>query len=217
MRKSMTRVLLLALILALLCVGAMAAGDKDTTTVTPAESKIYTVTPLDKNDEPLTAKEDGHFEDVEKFQLTYTATEAGEQLVMLLLNGTAPTKDNIYYIDQQSSMGGTCTFTIYPKQLTSGTYKLIVASQNSDTAATIEYEAAYVLGDVNNDGRVNSQDASWTLQIALKKLTPTATQKLAADVNLDGKVNSQDASYILQKAIKTITSFEEIQRRGDGT
>ena len=209
MRKSMTRVLLLALILALLCVGAMAAGDKDTTKVDSASG--YTVTPLDVNGEKVEKNADGKYVDVAKFKLEYTATNEGEQLVMLLLNGTTPTKDNIYYIDQQSSAGGTCTFTIYPKQLTSGTYRLMVASKTSETAATIKYEAAYMLGDVNDDGRVTSQDASYALQIAIKSLKPSETQKLAADVNLDGRVTSQDASYILRKAIKDIKSFEEIQ------
>lgn len=209
MRKSMTRVLLLALILALLCVGAMAAGDKDTTTV-ESVTNGYTVTPLKESGDPA-EQTGGVYVDVAKFKLEYTATNEGEQLVMLLLNGTTPTKDNIYYIDQQSSAGGPCTFTIYPKQLTSGTYRLLVASQTSEAAATIKYEAAYMLGDVNDDGRVTSQDASYALQIAIKSLKPSETQKLAADVNLDGRVTSQDASYILRKAIKDIKSFEEIQ------
>ena len=211
MRKSMTRVLLLALILALLCVGAMAAGDKDTTTVTPV-SGSYTVTPLTESGAEARL-ENSKYVDVAKFELTYEAKK-GEQLVMLLLgkDDAVPTASNIYYIDQQSqNADGTCTFTIYPKQLTSGTYRLMVASKTSETAATIKYEAAYMLGDVNDDGRVTSQDASYALQIAIKSLKPSETQKLAADVNLDGRVTSQDASYILRKAIKDIKSFEEIQ------
>lgn len=211
MRKSMTRVLLLALILALLCVGAMAA---DTLTIgqTDTQKANYTVTPLDANGKEVRLT-DGKYEGVEKFSLTYSDA-AGEQLVMLLLgkDDAVPTASNIYYIDQQSqNADGTCTFTIYPKQLTSGTYRLMVASKTSETAATIKYEAAYMLGDVNDDGRVTSQDASYALQIAIKSLKPSETQKLAADVNLDGRVTSQDASYILRKAIKDIKSFEEIQ------
>lgn len=195
MRKSMTRVLLLALILALLCVGAMAAGDKDTTTVTPA-SGSYTVTPLTESGAEARLENDKYV-DVAKFRLTYEAKE-GEQLVMLLLNGTTPTKDNIYYIDQQSSAGGTCTFTIYPKQLTTGTYRLMVASKNSDTAATIVYDAAYVLGDVDNNGAITVIDATLVLQEVAKPGQLTETQRLAADVDKNKAVSVIDVTYILQ-------------------
>ena len=199
MRKSMTRVLLLALILALLCVGALAADDKDTTTI-KSTADGCTVTPLDVNGEQLTAKADGHFENVAKFQLTYEAKE-GEQLVMLLLGGTdaVPTANNIYYIDQKSqSADGTCTFTIYPKQLTSGTYRLMVASKNSEAAATIVYDAAYVLGDVDNDGAISVNDVTRVLQEIVSPGLLTATQRMAADVNKDTTVNVVDATFILQ-------------------
>ena len=124
MRKSMTRVLLLALILALLCVGALAAEEASATV--NIKDKDYSVVPT---------------ENYEKFILSYTADE-GEQLVMLLKGEEAPNASNIYYIDQQTGNGN---FTIYPKQLTSGTYRLLVA--NSHTAkevATIDYTAAGV-------------------------------------------------------------------------
>lgn len=202
MRKSMTRVLLLALILALLCVGALAAGDKDTTDVTEITNG-YAVTPLKENGDPAD-QENGVYVDVAKFKLEYTATNAGEQLVMLLLNGTTPTKDNIYYIDQQSytpTEGGKCTFTIYPKQLTSGTYRLMVASQTSKTAATIVYDAAYVLGDVDGNQVVNVMDATKVLQaVADSELLDrfTETQRLAADVDKNGVVNVLDATSILR-------------------
>lgn len=210
MRKSMTRVLLLALILALLCVGAMAAGDKDTTTI-KSTADGCTVTPLDVNGEQLTAKEDGHFEDVAKFKLEYTA-EAGEQLVMLLLSeseNAVPTANNIYYIDQQSqNADGTCTFTIYPKQLTSGTYRLLVASKTSETAATIKYEAAYVLGDVTGDGKVTAPDATAVLRHAAGKVLLTGKFLLAGDVTGDGKVTAPDATKILRFAAGKIETFD---------
>ena len=210
MRKSMTRVLLLALILALLCVGAMAAGDKDTTTVESVTGG-YTVTPLNKNDAEATL-ENGKYVDVEKFRLTYEAKE-GEQLVMLLLGEDAvPTANNIYYIDQQSqSANGPCTFTIYPKQLTSGTYRLMVASKTSETAATIVYDAAYVLGDVDGDGFITPSDASTILQYTVDKATLTATQLLAADVDNDKAITPSDAAGVLQYTVDKIKDFSEIQ------
>ena len=210
MRKSMTRVLLLALILALLCVGAMAAGDKDTTKVDLASG--YMVTPLTESGAEARL-ENGKYVDVAKFQLTYEAKE-GEQLVMLLLgkDDAVPTANNIYYIDQKSqSANGTCTFTIYPKQLTSGTYRLMVASQTSETAATIVYDAAYVLGDVDSDGFITPSDAATILQYTVDKATLTATQLLAADVDNDKAITPSDAAGILQYTVEKIKDFSEIQ------
>lgn len=206
MRKGIRRALLLALVLALLCVGAMAAGDKDTTTVESVTGG-YTVTPLNKNDAEATL-ENGKYVDVEKFRLTYEAKE-GEQLVMLLLGEDAvPTANNIYYIDQQSqSANGPCTFTIYPKQLTSGTYRLMVASKTSETAATIVYDAAYVLGDVDNDGNVRAGDATFALRHAVGRITLTGSAFLAADVTKDGHIRADDATFILRYAVGRINSF----------
>lgn len=211
MRKSMTRVLLLALILALLCVGAMAAGDKDTTTV-ESVTNGYTVTPLKESGDPAD-QEDGKYVNVAKFQLEYTASK-GEQLVMLLLgkDDAVPTASNIYYIDQQSqSANGACTFTIYPKQLTTGTYRLMVASKTSETAATIVYDAAYVLGDVDSDGFITPSDAATILQYTVDKATLTATQLLAADVDNDKAITPSDAAGILQYTVEKIKDFSEIQ------
>ncbi len=64
-------------------------------------------------------------------------------------------------------------------------------------------EPTYTLGDVDEDGKVDSVDASLVLaEYALiqtgGKLTFTDAQKKAADVNHDGKTDSSDASKILE-------------------
>ena len=201
MRKSMTRVLLLALILALLCVGAMAA---DTLTIgqTETQKANYTITPLTESGATATL-ENGKYVDVAKFKVEYSAAEAGEQLVMLLLGEDGvPTANNIYYIDQQTqSASGTCTFTIYPKQLTSGTYKLLIASKTSEPAATIEYEAAYILGDVNEDQVVNAKDATMLLKWTVDLVELSEKQQLAADANGDKVVNAKDVTVILKWSV----------------
>ena len=63
-------------------------------------------------------------------------------------------------------------------------------------------ESEYLLGDVNNDGSVDSSDASIVLAEYAKIQTGgagefTETQHKAADVNNDGVVDSSDASKIL--------------------
>ena len=143
MRKGIRRALLLALVLALLCIGAMAA-DK-------ASADIKDV----KDGYSVSANAA-----LDKFELSYTA-DSGEQLVMLLKDGATPTENNIYYIDQKSGLGN---FTIYPKQLTTGTYYVVVANTEAKTVATIDYKAAGVpvSGTVTSYG-----DAEQTVTVSL--------------------------------------------------
>mgnify|MGYP004732661101 CR=1 FL=1 len=143
MRKGIRRALLLALVLALLCIGALAA-DK-------ASADIQNV----QTGYSLTANAA-----LDKFELSYTA-DSGEQLVMLLKGSATPTDSNIYYIDQKSGLGN---FTIYPKQLTTGTYYVVVANTEAKTVATIDYKAA----GVPVSGMVTSYgDAEQTVTVSL--------------------------------------------------
>ncbi len=61
------------------------------------------------------------------------------------------------------------------------------------------------LGDVNDDGKVDSTDARLVLQYAVKKIDSLKNQ--VADVNGDGKTDSTDARLILQYTVKKITKF----------
>lgn len=124
MRKGIRRALLLALVLALLCIGALAA-DK-------ASADIKDV----KDGYSVSANAA-----LDQFTLNFSANSGEEQLVMLLKDGATPTENNIYYIDQKSGLGN---FTIYPKQLTTGTYYVVVANTEAKTVATIDYKAAGV-------------------------------------------------------------------------
>jgi hypothetical protein len=63
------------------------------------------------------------------------------------------------------------------------------------------------LGDLNADGKVNVQDATTSLRIAVGSITPTDAQKAAGDVNHDGKWNVQDTTLILRFAVGAITAF----------
>ena len=57
-------------------------------------------------------------------------------------------------------------------------------------------------GDVNGDGKVNSQDARLALRAAAKLETLDDASFAAADVNGDGKITSTDARTILRAAAK---------------
>ena len=144
MRKGIRRALLLALVLALLCIGALAA-DK-------ASADIKDV----KDGYSVSANAA-----LDQFTLNYSANSGEEQLVMLLKGSATPTDSNIYYIDQKSGLGN---FTIYPKQLTTGTYYVVVANTEAKTVATIDYKAA----GVPVSGTVTSySDAEQTVTVSL--------------------------------------------------
>jgi len=57
------------------------------------------------------------------------------------------------------------------------------------------------LGDLNGDNKVNVQDATLSLNIAVGILIPNADQQKAGDYNQDGKLNIQDTTLILNKAV----------------
>ena len=196
MRKSIRRALLLALVLALLCIGALAA-DKATLTQDATQAATYTVKPLDADGREV-APVDGKYEGVEKFQLNYE-NATGEQLVMLLLDSAVPTENNIYYIDQKSGSG---SFTIYPKQMMSGTYHLMVANTSCNKAAEIVYEADYILGDVNGDRVINANDVTDLLRhvVGIKEIT-VATLLKAADTDRSGEVNALDVTKLLRYTV----------------
>ena len=63
------------------------------------------------------------------------------------------------------------------------------------------------LGDVDNNGKVDSTDARLVLQFAVEILTPNDLDLSVADVNGDGNVNSADARLILQYAVEMIDRF----------
>ena len=67
--------------------------------------------------------------------------------------------------------------------------------------------APFTLGDVNQDKKVDSQDAVQILKYVAHNITLNSTQLLAADTNKDGKVDSQDAVQILKYVAHNISGF----------
>lgn len=65
-----------------------------------------------------------------------------------------------------------------------------------------------VLGDLNNDSKVNLEDSMISLKGAVGILTLDKEQEKVADVNADGKINLQDAVIILKRAVGIDVSNE---------
>lgn len=56
----------------------------------------------------------------------------------------------------------------------------------------------YIIGDVNGDNAISSQDALFILRCAVGELTPSDLQKFVGDINNDGVINSVDALIALE-------------------
>lgn len=94
----------------------------------------------------------------------------------------------------------------------SANYKLTVKSENFKACYSGERQMTdnryickvrtgdVLLGDVNEDGKINAIDALWVRQSSAGVRVLTEQQKAAADVNGDGKINAIDALWITQKS-----------------
>lgn len=88
-------------------------------------------------------------------------------------------------------------------------------SVTTTSVTTTVPTVTYTLGDVNNDGQINSVDASsvllyYALISTNKEGGYDDKQKAAADVNHDGMINSVDASRILSYYAYASTTMEDV-------
>ena len=148
----------------------------------------------------------GFYLGADTFTLTCSNT-SGETLVYLVEGSGVPTEQNLQYIDQS---GTDTTFTLKPKGLEADkTYRVYVstASKEPTEAASFSYgeKPSYTLGDVNEDGYIDTVDALWILQCYVKKRELSLD---CADVNHDGMIDTVDALKVLQFYVGKITSFE---------
>lgn len=119
----------------------------------------------------------------------------------------------------EASTLATVDFTVNANATGSTDVKVAVAQvANSDSAladestieavaGTVTIDTAFIYGDANGNGKVDSDDVSLTAQSSLSLLEFTSTQLKACDVNGNGKIDSDDVSYIAQKSLGLISSF----------
>lgn len=199
------------------CITASAAQEEPNRVYVENVKDGYTLTLLDAAGNPLTAnpeEADGATRDVymgvAKLKLTFTG-DANEQYVVFLLNGnsTVPTQSNIRYINQQAG-SATVEFVLYPDDLTqTGRYTVQLADSEeyAQVASLVVAEPLYTLGDVDEDGKITSTDASLILQHVVGIAALDSSGLSAADTDKDGKITSADASRILQYVVGLITEI----------
>lgn len=222
MKKLLRSLLLAAVLTTVLCVGALAAdGD-------PTVDGIYnvnveaadTLTPQDASGTAVSATNEGgaysaFYKGAVKLSVDVSNLQNGEQYLLLIVkNGTngALTGDSIYYIAQAAATDSKVAFTAYPKTMSSGSYTVYLTGggrtiSSGAKVGSFDYYQAYTLGDVNEDGTIDSVDALKILQNWVGKIDLKSNQKLAADVNKDNAIDSVDALKILQLWIGKISSF----------
>lgn len=192
MKKWITCFFTVCLLAVALSVTAFAAG-----TVTGVSSGTATLTQ----------------EGTEKVNVTYSSAESGKEYLVLATNEQVTpgslTDKNIVYIDQRTARESSVNFTVYPKELKTGTYYVYMssnASSGSGSLTTLTQVGTYtaegpavVRGDTDNNGRLTSWDASVILRhlARIEVITDTDIEQ-AADTDGNGRITSWDASVILR-------------------
>ena len=150
----------------------------------------------------------------EKVTVTYTPAESGKEYLVLATNKEVKAStlkaEDIVYIDQKTAAGASVSFTVYPKELKTGTYYVYMSSNASSGVQALTQVGTYtaegpavVKGDTNKDTKLTSWDASVILRHLAKIEIITDSDVLqAADTNEDGKITSWDASVILRHLAK---------------
>lgn len=105
-------------------------------------------------------------------------------------------KDGFWYITRTET-NDVGTFNHY----------LIMTEDGKCTYVGTVAKSAGKLGDINNDGSINSSDALKALQHSVGYINLTGDAFERGDVNKDSRINSTDALLILQFAVGKITEF----------
>ncbi|MBR6407332.1 MAG: hypothetical protein IKS19_01885 [Clostridia bacterium] len=122
------------------------------------------------------------------------------------LVGSVTSKDIESYTDTTVQSGKTYYYRIRAYKDTS------VRRCSAACTETLEYThntqaPSGILGDINGDKKVNTEDALIALKAAVGIVSLDAAQKAVADVNGDGAVNTEDALLILKYSVGIIRKF----------
>jgi hypothetical protein len=223
MKKLLRLGILCGVLTLLLCVGAMAAGEKGIYDISSESGfTIAAVGATGTQNIDVDSSDAVNMQNVYlnavKVSVTYNAATNTKQYLLLVtdtaLNPSAnpavlPTTGNIQYIQQDTATSTSVTFeNVYPKSLTSGkTYYIYLLSDDGGTlslasaAGTFKYYSARDLGDVNGKNGVTAADATLVLRHAAGILPLLTGDDLwAADVNGVNGVTSADATLVLRLA-----------------
>ena len=221
MKRLLRSLLLAAVLTAALCVGALAAEPTVAGIYGVTDGNGVTLTPQTAGQSVITAETQesygAYYANAVRFGVEKDNLTGGAQYLLLVVKGTeAPSEKNIVYIDQQAAdSNGKVSFNAYPSSLTKDNYRVYVVGQGSsysleNPTARFSYYQPYTLGDVDDNGTINTNDAV----MVLKHCAETATLEngssayMAADVDKNGILNTNDAVQILRYIAELIVSFD---------
>lgn len=119
-------------------------------------------------------------------------------------------KGTLIDIDQIDSApeNGKITFVdVYPRELTDCVILITGDGLDPTDPVVARIKLNYTLGDVNNDGKINTRDAMLVARKYAKLPINDTFIEEAADVNSDGRINTRDAMLIARYYAKLITEF----------
>lgn len=157
---------------------------------------------IEVQDEDATVTFASASDDEEKILVTYenadAITEGGYYLILALAgDGTAINKDTILYINQVTADNEqSISFEVYPSKLKDSVI-LITGVNVTVTEGKIGLEVAlvdalYIIGDLNGDSGVNTQDVILFRQYLAGLISVSQFDSEAADINQDDSINTQD-------------------------
>ena len=134
-------------------------------------------------------------------------TAAQKTLLVLKPGKTLETvkvsEGDVLQIDQQD---GNDTITVaLPKDLADGKYTVYMGGDGQvySTNFKVGNASSVLVGDVNQDTKINLSDATGVVQHAMKvKAITDADALIAADANDDSKINLSDATCIVKYSVE---------------
>lgn len=169
-----------AAVTAAVATSAMAAGEVSAT-YTPAETGATTASL--------------------KITTKYTADQKTLLIVPSSVTLDKVSADDVVQIDQNADI----VDVVLPANLKDGKYTVYMGGDGQvySTNFKVGNASSVLVGDVNQDTKINLSDATGVVQHAMKvKAITDADALIAADANDDSKINLSDATCIVKYSVK---------------
>lgn len=131
----------------------------------------------------------------------YTADQKTLLIVPSSVSLDKVTADDVVQIDQNAEI----VDVALPAKLKDGSYTVYMGGDGQvySTNFKVGNASSVLVGDVNQDTKINLSDATGVVQHAMKvKAITDADALIAADANDDSKINLSDATCIVKYSVK---------------
>lgn len=131
----------------------------------------------------------------------YTADQKTLLIVPSSVSLDKVTADNVVQIDQNAEI----VDVALPADLKDGKYTVYMGGDGQvySTNFKVDNASSVLVGDVNQDTKINLSDATGVVQHAMKvKAITDADALIAADANDDSEINLSDATCIVKYSVK---------------